>query len=380
MKVLGAMPDPKIRPRPYNLTTSADAAPFDSVPGIGFDTNPNAAAIVPPPGRLTGSGPDLVVDPAQNNAFRAINRAWKESGVSVERVVASSSAGARYAIRGLTESLQSELVSTLALVAERTTANGTPVRRPRVGLFRPWGSSMDEGWTRWMLEQYGFDLVTLRPVDLRSPLAEKVDVLILTEDGRVPVEGASGRGAGPGGAPGGGGRGGGRAVRPEHADVVTAADLDGVDRFIRNGGTLVCLGGASNFAIQQFKLPVRNVVAGLRPEEFFLRGSIVEVMTDSAHPVMAGMPDKAAVFVDGSPVFETLEGFTGRVLAKYQDSGSPLLSGFLIGEKYLNGKAAALDAQLDKGHVLLLGFRPQWRGQSFGTLRVLFNAALFAKP
>ena len=198
--------------------------------------------------------------------------------------------------------------------------------------------------------------------------------MILAEDARIPVEGG-GAGRGRGAGPGGGGR---AAVRPEYADLVSADDLVRFDQFVRTGGTVVCLGGASTFAIAQFKLPVKNVVAGLRPEEYFLRGSLVEVTTDPTHPVMAGMPAKAAVFVDGSPVFETLEGFTGRVLAKYQDTGSPLLSGYLIGEKYLQGKAAALDVQVDRGHVVLLGFRPQWRGQPFGTLRVLFNAALFA--
>jgi hypothetical protein len=77
---------------------------------------------------------------------------------------------------------------------------------------------------------------------------------------------------------------------------------------------------------------------------------------------MAGLPEKAAVFADSSPVFETLDGFKGRVLAKYADTGSPLLSGYLIGEKLLAGKAAALEVQLDAGRVILLGFRPGWRG------------------
>ena len=170
--------------------------------------------------------------------------------------------------------------------------------------------------------------MSLRPADFRAPLREKVDVVILTEDGRLPIAPAAGSGDGGGGL-GRGAAPGARAVRPEYADLVTPEDLARFDQFVRGGGTVVCLGGASTFAIAQFKLPVRNVVAGLKPEEYFLRGSLVEVTTDPTHPVMAGMPEKAAVFVDGSPVFETLEGFTGRVLAKYQETGSPLLSGYL---------------------------------------------------
>src|SRR6185295_3928345 len=137
------------------------------------------------------------------------------------------------------------------------------------------------------------------------------------------------------GARGAGGRGG--PVRPEYSYQLSASDLQGIEQFIRGGGTLVCLSNASTFAIQQLKLPIKNVVAGLRPEEFFLRGSIVEVAVTSNHPVMAGMPEKAAVFVDGSPVFEAEESFKGTVLARYQEAGSPLMSGYLIGEKYLNG-------------------------------------------
>ncbi|MBI3492728.1 MAG: hypothetical protein HY047_13265 [Acidobacteria bacterium] len=369
MKLLGPAPAVSVKPMPYDAALDKDAATFDSVPGAGFDTDPAAAAIVPPPGRATGSGPVLVLDPAQNNTFRAINRAWAQ-GATVQLV------NGRYAVSGLPEAAQNDIVASLALQASRApSAAGQlirSVRKPRIGLYQPWTGSMDEGWTRWVLEQYGFPYVTLHPEDFKSPFAEKVDVVIIADDARVPlqnVQGAQGGGRGGRGSPG-------STVRPEYAHQLTADDLSALERFIRGGGRLVCLSSASAFAIQQFKLPVRNVVAGLRPEEFFLRGSIVEVTPDRAHPVMAGMPERAAVFVDGSPVFETLEGFKGTVLARYQDAGSPLLSGYLIGEKHLQGKAAALDVQLDAGHIILLGFRPEWRGQSFGTFKVLFNAAL----
>ena len=228
---------------------------------------------------------------------------------------------------------------------------------------------MDTGWTRWVLEQYGFAFTAVRPEDFKSPLGEKIDVLVVADDARIP------------GAAAGGGRGGrgGRVARPEHAYQLTAEDFDRFDAWVRGGGTLVCLNSATAFAIQQFKLPVKNVVAGLRPEEFFLRGSIVEVQVDNSHPVMAGMPEKAAIFVDSSPVFETEQDFRGSTLARFQDSGSPLLSGYLIGESHLNGRAAALDVSVGDGHIVLLGFRPEWRGQPFGTFRVLFNSVLYTR-
>jgi hypothetical protein len=92
---------------------------------------------------------------------------------------------------------------------------------------------------------------------------------------------------------------------------------------------------------------------------------------------MAGMPVRADVFFDRSPVFTTDEGFEGAVLAAFDAEGSPLVSGYLLGEKHLQGQAAAVDVREGEGHVVLLGFRPQWRGQPWGTFRVLFNSVLF---
>ncbi|MCU1385251.1 MAG: hypothetical protein JWL71_3948 [Acidobacteria bacterium] len=377
MKPVGPLPEPKVTPTKYDAALQKDAAPFDSVPGTGFNTDPASAAIVPLPGAITGSGAILILDPAQNNAFRAINRAWKQ-GATVQASAGAAGSPIRYSIRGLSSTAQDEIVQSLSLQAERTeSAPGRAVRQPRIGIYQPWTGSMDEGWARWVLEQYGFTLIPVHPEDFKSPLAQRVDVLIMADDARVPVANAA---AGRGGASTGSGQGpGGRAIRPEYAYQLTPADLQAFEQFVRGGGTVVCLSNASTFAIQQLKLPVKNVVAGLKPEEFFLRGSIVEVTTDPTHPVMAGMPEKAAVFVDGSPVFETQDGFAGTVLARYQPTGSPLLSGYLIGEEYLHGQAAALDVRLDAGHVVLLGFRPEWRGQPFGTFRALFNAVLFTR-
>ena len=74
----------------------SDAAAFDSVPGSGFDTSPMAAAIVPPKASLTGTGAHLSINPAETNAFRAINAAWK-ANATVSR------AGDRYVISGLSD-------------------------------------------------------------------------------------------------------------------------------------------------------------------------------------------------------------------------------------------------------------------------------------
>jgi hypothetical protein len=221
---------------------------------------------------------------------------------------------------------------------------------------------MDEGWTRWLLEQYGFELINIRNGDFRAlPLGERFDIIILPEPGRQSLLEGFSTGT----------------VPPKYSSGIGAQGVRALDEFVRGGGTLVCLNRASRFAVQELHLPVEDVVSDLPRDQYFASGSILELIVDTAHPVMAGTPPKAKVYVGRSPVFTAQEGFQGMALAKYQDAGSPLLSGYLLGEEHLNAHAAALDVHHGKGHVVLFGFRPQWRGQSFGTFRMLFNAALF---
>ena len=355
MKLVAGPAGEKIKPSPYTSAKGSDAQPFDTVPGIGFDSEPMAKAIVPPAGRIAGSGPALAVNPAENNAFKAINRAWK-AGASVrfDR--------GRYVISGLAEAAQTSLVDALALQAERVAEPAGVARRPRLGLFLA-NTSMDEGWTRWVLEQYEFEFTRVSGAEIQGgSLRNRIDVLMITDEPQGVLQGGGGRG----------GRGGAGEGEQAAANDARAA---AVEAFVRDGGTLVCFNRSAAFAISRLKLPVKDVAAGLDRQRFFAGTSLLNVAVDPGQRVMAGMPERAAVFFSSSPAFEPLEGFSGTVLARYPES-AVLASGFLLGESVLAGKAAALDVPYGNGRVILLGFRPQWRGQPFGTFRVIFNALL----
>jgi hypothetical protein len=89
------------------------------------------------------------------------------------------------------------------------------------------------------------------------------------------------------------------------------------------------------------------------------------------------MPDTAAVYFTNSVTFDVPAGSPVRVIARYPVRGDDILmSGFLQGSAVIAGKAAAVDAQVGRGRVVMFGFRPQYRGQSYGTFRMLFNALL----
>jgi hypothetical protein len=344
-----------------------DGALFDSPPDVGFDTDAVAAGIVPPAGSVSGGGSALILDAAQNNTFKAIGRAI-ELGARVRFVPGEASevegeAGTTgyWAIEGLSGDQRDAMVSDFALQARRGNASGPEVA-PRIGLYRPWSPSMDEGWTRWVLEAYGVPFTSLYNPDVRAgELIDRYDVILIADIGTgTIVEGWSDANV-PGRYAGGIGEEGIRAL----------------DDFVRAGGTLVTINGSSRFAIDRLFLPVSDVVRGVDNEDFSLGGSVVEIHTDPSHPVMSGMSPRAATMIGGSPVFTTEEGFEGRVLAKYASEGSPLMSGYLLGEEYLHGYAAAIEVKHGEGQVVLLGMRPQWRAQPFGSFRILFNAAMY---
>jgi uncharacterized membrane protein YgcG len=341
-----------------------------------FTTNAEAAGIVPPAGGITGSGDQLVLDPTQNASFQLINRALA-AGATLRFAPAAAGHGAKYIVSGIDPAKADAWAKELYVRAERMPASSAPtsVAAPtRIAIYKSSPGVMDEGWTEWLFDTNGFKYSLITPTDIRGGnLASRFDVIVFASQGLGAGGGRGGRGGGAGGGrSGGGGRG-------AAADSTAAEEIRVVDEFVRGGGTVVAWNQGAGSIINALKLPVRNVVAGLPRREFFTGGSVMQVITDPTHPIMAGMPEHADVFVFNSPVFTTLDGFDGSVLAKFPADVSPLRSGFLSGQQFMQGFAAALDVKHDRGHAVLFAFQPQWRGQPTGTFRTVFNSAFFGR-
>jgi hypothetical protein len=246
----------------------------------------------------------------------------------------------------------------------------TLARISKVAIYRSHVPSMDEGWTRWVINQE----VKTRNVEPALSLTDKQiragrlltrsQFIIIPDQSPQAILNGHRLGIMPTEYTGGLGEEGVKALR----------------EFVEQGGTLVCLNRASNFAIEQFRLPVRNTVAGVLEKEFFVPGSILRIELDTSHPITRGMPKQSIAWVEDSPVFELIEeiGTLGqqnvRVIARYPQARSPLLSGWLLGAERMKGKAALVEVELGKGRIILFGFRPQYRAQSLATYPLLFNA------
>ncbi len=230
---------------------------------------------------------------------------------------------------------------------------------PRVGLYRSYDASMDEGWTRWLFDTWKVPYVSVVDSVMRAgKLRDKLDVIVLPDQApQELLEGLPRRYPSP--YSGGLGQEGVKALR----------------QFVSDGGTLVALNDASRFAVQQLLLPVRNVLEGVADDEFYAPGSIFRLELDTADPLAAGMPAQSVAWYENGPAFEVLDSSAVRVIGRYpEDPQRVLLSGWVLHPERVAGRAALVEAKLGAGRVVLFGFRPQFRGQSIATYRLLFNS------
>jgi hypothetical protein len=276
---------------------------------------------------------------SDTDTWRAVNRAWA-AGASVWRDRVSGD------------------------FSPRRREGWAEVRRPRVGLYRSHMPIMDEGWTRWMLEQTGFAYRSVGNAEvIAGGLRQQYDAIIVPDQGPASLRYGYRPGERPAEYTGGLGDEGERALV----------------QFAEAGGTLIFLNESTNFAVGHLGVPVRNVLRGVGSRDFYCPGSLLTVRLDPAHRLSRGLPEEIPVWFEEGPAWDAAVPETVRVVARYGPSGL-LASGWLLGEKYLAGRAALVEARMGPGSVILFGMRPQYRAQSYLTLKLLFNALVTEQP
>lgn len=251
----------------------------------------------------------------------------------------------------------------LPQVAEpRFTVPGLSGKSPkRIAIYRSYAASMDEGWTRWLFDVNRIPYRGVVDADLRAGnLKSRFDVIIFPDQTAAQIR-----------------RGLGAPYPDSLRGGLGDAGAASLQAFVRDGGTMITFNDASEYAIATLELPVKNVLEGVRNTDFYAPGSLMAITLDAAHPVGRRMtaPVPAAWFED-SPAFEITDPARAVAVASYPSSGDPLLSGWLLGGTKLNGRAALVDVTVGRGHAILFGFRPQYRGQSMNTQPLLWGAIL----
>ena len=310
-----------------------------------------------------------------NNGFIAVNRLlkqgyevyWAAEPLSVKEEKfppGSIIIPAKGGIHRLIDSLSQELSLQVYPLNRRLKGEAYRLKPLKLALYKPWVASMDEGWARWILEQFEFPCRNIYNAEVRKgELNKSYDVILLPDvSSRDILEGHS-----PGTMP------------PEYCGGIGEEGLANLKKFVTEGGTLITLDSSSELALEGFQLPVENPLKDVKRAEFFCPGSILSVEVDTSHPIGYGMREKSAVFFVRSPAFRlltTTESVGAKAVISYP-AKNPLLSGWLLGGERLYNKAAVVDVPLGKGRVVLIGFRAQHRGQPHRTFKLLFNSLYY---
>ncbi len=331
------------------------------------------------PAEVQGSGGTYIVSHQSNASFRIINDVLAAGGsVGFAQDEVKTSQGMEkgaIVVSGVSRASIGDLSKkyTVSIFgADKAPEHVIAVHKARVGLYRPWDPSIDEGWTRWILEQYGYAPISLYNADMRSgQLRDRVDVLILPDMRQQQLMEGYREGIVPGQYSGGLGEEG----------------LDNLREFVRRGGTLIAFNQTAATLVPLLSLPVTNVLEGVKSDKFFCSGALLRVELGSGdRPVTWGLPGEPIVMFEQGPAFATQAGFHGAVLARYPKDSNPLESGLLLHPEAIEDKIAALEVPYGSGRIFLFGFKPQWRAQSHGTYKFFMNALYkydqppFAKP
>jgi hypothetical protein len=332
-----------------------------------FDLPEKIVTDIPvPTGGVEGNGATAVayaMSPNANWGVRAMNRLLRQgakiSWAPDNRLIVETSVPADLNKLGVDLGMTFTALDALP-------AGAKLIRAPRIGLYRSYRANMDEGWTRWMLEQYEFQYTTLRNADIRGGDLSKFDVILFADEADTTILNGAAAGTMP----------------PEFVGGIGMEGAANIRKFVERGGWVVAWDRAADFAILALDLPLRNAVKDTRPEEFFIPGSLLRINTKPANPLAAGMEASAVAMFADSQAFQVIapaaEGKQRAtrdvdVYVEYPRQNFMVSGWELGGARYLAGRVAAAHVKVGNGHAVVMGFRPHWRGQPHNTFKLLFN-------
>jgi Zinc carboxypeptidase len=310
------------------VTTDTVDAPFGVASNLtkSFEFEQSVAAT---PGALSASDSDT---------WRAVNKIWS-GGAPVYRSVVTGDFFAQ-----LPPAIESAKIS-----------------RPRIALYKSYTPAIDEGWTRWLLEDFGFAYQNVvNPEIDAGNLRQRFDVIVFPDQPASQIA----NGFEPGTMP------------REYAGGLRAKAVANLRNFAEQGGTLVFLNRSANYAVEHLHLDVKNVVAGVPDRDFYSPGSLLNATLDTRNAVAKGLPENIAIWTEDSPAWEVPANSKDFVVARYPDEHL-LASGWLLGESYIKGRAAVVEVPIGQGEAVLFGMRPQYRAQSYQAFKLFFNSLVF---
>ena len=331
-------------------------------------------------GAVNGDG-DYIFSNRDNLSALAVNRLQK-AGYSVGQLKAdyNNNLKGSFVVKGKrnlkneVSKLSDELGIDFGSVDDISDVDYTELNKIKIGIYKSWQANMDEGWTRWMLEEFEFDIDTLHNKDIKNGALTDYSAIIF-----------------PSQRPSGILHGSSESTMPKK--FTGGIGLDGmakIDQYAKAGGTVIFFDAASDLAIQQLGLPVRNTISNLESSDFFIPGSLIRMKVDTDNRLAFGMMDEVAASFNRSRAFQVVkqrksgEGGTEDIadapkanvneVTAYAEKDL-LMSGWAMGEeRYLKNKSAMMHIPHGTGDIVLFGFRPQFRGQPRGTYKLIFNS------
>ena len=169
------------------------------------------------------------------------------------------------------------------------------------------------------------------------------------------------------------------------------ASLPALRAFLEAGGHVVATGSSSSLALA-LDLPVASHLRtddgnggkrALKPTEYYIPGSVLQVAVDASLPSAWGLDDRLDLYFsdgrwDNAPVFD-LSAAGGRVRPILSfDNAEPLRSGWAWGQHFLDGGVLGAEADVGRGKLVFYGTDITFRSQTHGAFKLLFNSLLNA--